>query len=54
MTLPMSWRKSSASANGQNCVEIRADLNAVRDSKNPVAVLPVPREAITTLVRSIR
>ncbi|OLR91312.1 DUF397 domain-containing protein [Actinokineospora bangkokensis] len=28
------WRKSSAS-NDVNCVEVRHDLAAVRDSKNP-------------------
>jgi hypothetical protein len=31
----MDWRKSSFSAGGGNCVQIRQDLAAVRDSKNP-------------------
>ncbi|CAM3440747.1 DUF397 domain-containing protein [Kibdelosporangium persicum] len=35
MTVPTGWRKSSRSQNGGNCVEVRADLSAVRDSKNP-------------------
>lgn len=31
----MEWRKSSFSGNSGECVEIRQDLTAVRDSKNP-------------------
>lgn len=31
----MDWRKSSFSGGGGNCVEVRQDLAAVRDSKNP-------------------
>jgi hypothetical protein len=31
----MDWRKSSFSGSGGNCVEVRQDLAAVRDSKNP-------------------
>lgn len=30
----MNWRKSTHSVNG-NCVEVRQDLAAIRDSKNP-------------------
>jgi hypothetical protein len=30
-----TWRKSRASTNTANCVELRGDLAAVRDSKNP-------------------
>ena len=30
-----TWRKSSFSSNGADCVEIRSDLGAIRDSKNP-------------------
>jgi hypothetical protein len=29
-----SWRKSTASNNSSDCVEVRGDLDAVRDSKN--------------------
>jgi uncharacterized protein DUF397 len=29
------WRKSSKSNTGANCVEVRNDLAAIRDSKNP-------------------
>ncbi|MBB4963800.1 DUF397 domain-containing protein [Saccharothrix violaceirubra] len=29
------WRKSSRSTNTDSCVEVRNDLAAVRDSKNP-------------------
>ncbi|TDQ01091.1 DUF397 domain-containing protein [Labedaea rhizosphaerae] len=31
----MNWRKSSFSQSSGNCVEVRQDLNALRDSKNP-------------------
>lgn len=31
----MDWRKSSFSGSGGDCVEVRQDLAAVRDSKNP-------------------
>ncbi|MGX7828979.1 DUF397 domain-containing protein [Actinokineospora sp. 24-640] len=31
----MEWKKSSRSTNTDNCVEVRQDLAAVRDSKNP-------------------
>jgi Domain of unknown function (DUF397) len=30
-----TWRSSSRSGGSNNCVEIRGDLGAVRDSKNP-------------------
>jgi hypothetical protein len=29
------WRKSSRSGSGNACIELRNDLRAVRDSKNP-------------------
>jgi hypothetical protein len=31
----MDWRKSSFSGDSGDCVEVRQDLAAVRDSKNP-------------------
>ncbi|ONI85940.1 hypothetical protein ALI144C_12615 [Actinosynnema sp. ALI-1.44] len=31
----MEWRKSSFSGTGGNCVEVRSDLAAIRDSKVP-------------------
>lgn len=31
----MVWRKSSRSAQNGACVEVRGDLSALRDSKNP-------------------
>ncbi|WP_433274244.1 DUF397 domain-containing protein [Actinosynnema sp. CS-041913] len=34
MTSP-GWRKSSRSGAATNCVEVRADLGAIRDSKQP-------------------
>jgi hypothetical protein len=31
----MDWRKSSFSGSSGDCVEVRQDLAAMRDSKNP-------------------
>ena len=31
----MEWRKSSFSGDSGDCVEVRQDLAALRDSKNP-------------------
>lgn len=36
-----SWRKSSHSGSGNACIEIRNDLQAVRDSKDPGGELPL-------------
>lgn len=48
------WRKSSRSGNGNNgdCVEVAfaGPKVAVRDSKNPVATLAVPRSAWAAFV----
>ncbi|GAA3002627.1 DUF397 domain-containing protein [Actinokineospora diospyrosa] len=47
-----TWRKSTRSSNGSNCVEVRSDLSAVRDSKNPGGpALPVD---IQSLVRHLK
>lgn len=50
----MTWRKSSHSDTDGNCVEIRADLQALRDSKSPKAVMPVTRAALRSLVTHVR
>ncbi|MCG8914350.1 DUF397 domain-containing protein [Actinokineospora sp. PR83] len=48
----MEWRKSSFSADG-NCVQVRQDLAAVRDSKNPVGpVLAVDLSRLSAVVKS--
>ena len=31
----VEWRKSSFSGDSGNCVEVRQDLRAIRDSKSP-------------------
>lgn len=31
----MDWRKSSFSGDSGDCVQVRQDLAAIRDSKNP-------------------
>lgn len=46
----MTWRKSSHSAADGNCVEVRGDLQALRDSKSPSALLSVTRAAMVRLV----
>lgn len=43
------WRKSSRSADASQCVEVRNDLTALRDSKRPDVALPVSRKALTQL-----
>jgi hypothetical protein len=48
------WRKSSYSGADNNCVEVRRDLTAVRDSKNPGPELRVNRDAWTRLLGTVR
>jgi hypothetical protein len=50
----MTWRKSSRSAEDGNCVEVRGDLQALRDSKAPKAIIPVSRGALAQLVDHVR
>ncbi|HEU5472583.1 MAG TPA: DUF397 domain-containing protein [Actinophytocola sp.] len=45
----MTWRKSSQSETGGQCVEVRSDLAAIRDSKYPEATMVVGRTAMTKL-----
>jgi len=52
VTDPRRWRKSSYSNQDGACVEVAHPLDAVRDSKNPGAVLPAP--GFSLLVRQIR
>lgn len=47
-----TWRKSSRSSGQDTCVEVRHDLNAVRDSKNVTG--PAITVDITTLVSAIK
>lgn len=49
----MTWRKSSRSDVNQ-CVEVRGDLTALRDSKNPGAVMPVERAGLARLTEFAR
>jgi hypothetical protein len=48
-----SWRKSSASANTADCVELNGRLDAVRDSKNG-ATLRVDARAMAALLATAR
>lgn len=51
----MTWRKSSRSDTGQQCVEVRGDLAAIRDSKAPANPhLNVPVAGLVALVRTGR
>jgi len=49
----MEWRKSSRSGSTSNCVELRQDLTAVRDSKRPGITLPVTRTAVRELITKL-
>lgn len=48
-----TWRKSSASANTADCVELNGRLDAVRDSKNG-ATLRVNPHAVAGLLAAAR
>ena len=52
----MTWRKSSYSGNsGGSCVELRAGLDAVRDSKNVDGpVLEFRPAALRALLKALR
>ncbi|GGS24940.1 DUF397 domain-containing protein [Actinokineospora fastidiosa] len=50
----MEWRKSSRSAAGSNCVEVRQDLAALRDSKRPGVELPITVSAFRDLLARVR
>jgi hypothetical protein len=49
----MTWRKSSFTES-TSCVEIRGDLAAVRDSKQPDVVMPITKAAVTGLTTFAR
>ena len=46
----MDWRKSSFSGSGGNCVEVRQDLAAIRDSKNPDGPVLTGAQLVMSLV----
>ena len=48
------WKKSSrSSGNNGNCIELRSDLGALRDSKNPTGpALAVDLDEFLTAVRT--
>ncbi len=50
----MSWRRSSRSGTTGNCVELRGDLAAIRDSKAPEMILAIPAGATRKLVGFLR
>lgn len=50
----MEWRRSSKSGGSGDCVEVRQDHGAVRDSKHRQAILPLTREAVARLISHLR
>ena len=46
----MDWRKSSFSGDSGDCVEVRRDLAAIRDSKNPAGPVLVVPQLVMSLV----
>nr|WP_243866324.1 DUF397 domain-containing protein [Actinophytocola oryzae] len=49
----MTWRKSSFS-DPDNCVEIRSDLHAIRDTKHPQVILSVGDSTFGRLVKFVQ
>ncbi|MGB3437605.1 MAG: DUF397 domain-containing protein [Actinophytocola sp.] len=49
----MTWRKSSYSDTDGNCVEVRGELNAVRDSKDANGPV-LTTSAFRDLVRDVK
>ena len=50
---PVLWRVSSHSGQGGSCVEIRNDLSAVRDSKDPDGVV-LSAPGLLDLVKAVK
>ena len=48
------WRKSSHTGADNNCVEVRRDLTAIRDSKNPEPVLRINHAAWLRFLGMVR
>jgi hypothetical protein len=49
----MDWRESSFSGDSGDCVQVRRDLAAVRDSKNPTGpVLIADLDQLLTAVKT--
>lgn len=46
----MMWRSSSFSGSDGDCVQVRGDLRALRDSKHPDVALPVGRAAVAAMI----
>lgn len=47
------WRKSSRSNSGGSCVEVRQDLAAVRDSKQPAGAV-LSASMVPVLIKSVK
>ncbi|WP_156757938.1 DUF397 domain-containing protein [Actinokineospora pegani] len=53
-TATHTWRKSTHSSNGSDCVEVRSDLAGIRDSKNPGPALHTPTTALVAAIKAGR
>lgn len=50
-----TWRKSSHSGSDSNCVELRGDLRAIRDSKNPTGPeIVTSRKALAAFIQTVK
>ncbi|MFC0110292.1 DUF397 domain-containing protein [Kibdelosporangium aridum] len=52
MMIAGEWRKSSRSQPGGDCVEVRSDLRAIRDTKNPDHSIHADVRALVTILKA--
>ncbi|SMC63597.1 DUF397 domain-containing protein [Kibdelosporangium aridum] len=52
MTAPAGWKKATHSVNGSDCVEVRSDLRAIRDTKNPDHSIHADVRALVTVIKA--
>ncbi|MDU0292739.1 DUF397 domain-containing protein [Saccharothrix longispora] len=52
--MEVRWRKSSRSGSANDCVEVASHLGALRDSKNPAAVLEVSPRRLRAFVQVVK